>query len=133
MNLQPIADFIRYLRFTDGLSSSDVIGWILAALAGIIAYRLIDNMQMSIERHTMLSTIEDAVSSLYDSQIAFSVPKGQTLSEDNADASRVMVRAVLLDICNLTAHIEMPVSVQISNIRIAVWGLDIFFFLDNNS
>ena len=28
---------------------------------------------------------------------------------------------------------EMPVSVQISNIRIAVWGLDIFFFLDNNS
>ena len=24
MNLQPIADFIRYLRFTDGLSSSDV-------------------------------------------------------------------------------------------------------------
>ena len=51
MNLQPIADFIRYLRFTDGLSSSDIIGWILAALAGIIAYRLIDNMQMSIERH----------------------------------------------------------------------------------
>ena len=83
MNLQPIADFIRYLRFTDGLSSSDVIGWVLAALAGIIAYRLIDNMQMSIERHNMLSTIEDAVSSLYDSQIAFSVPKGQTLSEDN--------------------------------------------------
>ncbi len=97
MNLQPITDFIRYLRFTDGLSSSDVIGWILAALAGIIAYRLIDNMQMSIERHNMLSSVEDAVSSLYDSQIAFSVPKGQTLSEDNADASRVMVRTVLQD------------------------------------
>ena len=97
MNLQPIADFIRYLRFTDGLSSSDVIGWILAALAGIIAYRLIDNMQMSIERHNMLSTIEDAVSSLYDSQIAFLVPKGQTLSEDNAKECRVMVRSVLHD------------------------------------
>ncbi len=97
MNLQPIADFIRYLRFTDGLSSSDIIGWILAALAGIIAYRLIDNMQMSIERHNMLGSIEDAVSSLYDSQIAFSVADGQELSRDNAEASRVMVRSVLHD------------------------------------
>ncbi|MBQ9503632.1 MAG: hypothetical protein IJU93_01335 [Lachnospiraceae bacterium] len=67
MNQQPITDFLRYLRFTDGLSSSDVIGWILAAFAGIVAYRLIDNMQMSIERHNMLSIVEDAISSLYDS------------------------------------------------------------------
>lgn len=97
MNQQPITDFLRYLRFTDGLSSSDVIGWILAAFAGIVAYRLIDNMQMSIERHNMLSVIEDAISSLYDSQIAFSVPKGQTLSEDNSNECRVMVRAILHD------------------------------------
>ncbi|MBO6112870.1 MAG: hypothetical protein J6P45_07485 [Lachnospiraceae bacterium] len=97
MDLKPITDFIRYLRFTDGLSSSDVIGWILAALAGIIAYRLIDNMQMSIERHNMLSTIEDAVSGLFDSQIAFSMPKGEIPSDDTADKFRVMVRSVLHD------------------------------------
>ncbi len=103
MNLQPIADFIRYLRFTDGLSCSDVIGWILAALAGIIAYRLIDNMQMSIERHNILSTIEDEVSSLYDLQIAFSVPKGQTFSEDNAKECRVMVRSYVVTPVDRTA------------------------------
>ena len=37
------------------------------------------------------------MNSLYDSQIAFSVPKEQTLSEDNAKECRVMVRSVLHD------------------------------------
>ena len=74
--------FIRYLRFTEGLSTSDLFGWLLAALAGIIAYKLIDNMQTSIERHNMLSAVEDKFSELYDSLIAFRVKKGEKLTEE---------------------------------------------------
>ena len=89
--------FIRYLRFTEGLSTSDLFGWLLAALAGIIAYKLIDNMQTSIERHNMLSAVEDKFSELYDSLIAFRVNKGEKLTEENSEKYLVMVRSVLHD------------------------------------
>ncbi len=92
-----ITDFIRYLRFTDGIASSDIISWLLAAIAGLIAYRLIDNMQTAIGRHTMLSEIEDSISAIFDSLTAFSVKDGNKLNPENAVKYKVMVRSVLHD------------------------------------
>lgn len=42
-----IVQFIEYFKFTEGLSVSDIIGWSLTFLAGIIAFRLIDHLQTS--------------------------------------------------------------------------------------
>lgn len=105
--MHPLHDFLLYLRFTNGLSPSDVIGWILAGLAGIIAYKLIDHMQTAIERHGMLSSVEDGVSALFDSFIAFSLPPGEDLTEDNADNHQVMVRSVLHDFTGWE-HLKSP-------------------------
>lgn len=92
-----IADFFRYLRFTDGIATSDIIGWILAAVAGIIAYKLIDNMQTSIERHNMISSIEDGFSSLFDSTIAISDEPHTDLTVSDVENKKVMVRSVMHD------------------------------------
>ncbi len=97
--MQAITDFIRYLRFTDGLSPSDIIGWVLAALAGIIAYKLIDHMQTSIERHSMLSLIEDDITGIFNSVTALSFSKDDKWPEGEIikDKNKVMVRSVLHD------------------------------------
>ncbi len=97
--MQAFTDFLRYLRFTDGLSSSDIIGWILAALAGIIAYKLIDHMQTSIERHSMLSAAEDDITKIFNSVTAISLQSVDTLPQDGKidDKDKVMVRSVLHD------------------------------------
>ncbi len=95
--MDAIADFIRYLRFTDGIASSDLIGWILAAIAGIIAYRLIDHMQTDIERHSMLADMEDSISELFDKPIALSLPPHQSLTKDTAQNHEVLIRSVLHD------------------------------------
>ncbi len=80
--MQPVEDFMRYLKFTDGLSSSDIIGWVLAAIAGIIAYKLIDHMQTSIERHGMLSSVEDEINTIFNSVIAISFGKNDEWPTD---------------------------------------------------
>ena len=95
--MQPVSDFIRYLRFTDGIASSDLIGWLLAALAGVIAYKLIDHMQTAIERHSMLSAVEDSFSQLFNAKIAVSLEPGEELNEKSAKKHKVMVRSVLHD------------------------------------
>lgn len=92
-----VTDFLRYLRFTDGIAASDIIGWLLAAVAGIIAYKLIDNMQTSIERHNMVSSIEDGFSSLFDSMIAISDEPHTKLTDSDAEDKKVMVRSVMHD------------------------------------
>ncbi len=97
--MQTFTDFIRYLKFTDGLSSSDIIGWLLAALAGIIAYKLIDHMQTAIERHSMLSAAEDDITKIYNSVTAISMQDGDKLPENGkiCKKDKVMVRSVLHD------------------------------------
>ena len=92
-----INDFMENLKFTDGIAASDIIGWILAALAGFIAYKLIDNMQTNMERHNMVTSIEDSFSDLYNSTIAISMRNGIQLSPENAEDNLVMVRSVLHD------------------------------------
>ncbi|MCR4744850.1 MAG: hypothetical protein K5894_06425 [Lachnospiraceae bacterium] len=97
--MQAYTDFMRYLRFTDGLSPSDIIGWILAAIAGVVAYKLIDHMQTSIERHSMLSSVEDEITGIFNSVTALSFDKNDEWPEDGIinDKNRVMVRSVLHD------------------------------------
>ena len=95
--MNALTHFLEYLRFTDGISSSDVLSWIFAALAGIIAYKLIDNMQTSIERHSILRDIEDGLSELFNSVIALSLEQDVLPSEIINNKDRVMVRSVLHD------------------------------------
>ena len=92
-----ISDFINYLRFTDGIATSDIIGWGLGALAGIVAYKLIDHMQTSIERHSMVASIEDGFSGLFDMPIAISDAPHTELTEKDVEDRKVMVRSVLND------------------------------------
>jgi hypothetical protein len=37
----------EFLRITDGITMGDFLGWILAAISGIIVYKLIDHFQTS--------------------------------------------------------------------------------------
>ena len=60
----------EFLRITDGITMGDFLGWILAAISGIIVYKLIDHFQTSMERHAMLKEVEDSFSAIYDSIIA---------------------------------------------------------------
>lgn len=99
-----IEQFIEYLKFTDGIASSDVLGWMFAAMGAFIMFKLIDNMQTSIERHSMLQEVETTFTNLYNSVIALSYtnegdkekPKKE-LKEliDNNEIQFVMVRSVL--------------------------------------
>lgn len=116
--MEPITDFLRYFRFTDGIATSDIIGWILAALAGILAYKLIDNMQTDIERHNILAGIESDLSKLYDSKIALKVDK-ETKPVDHSlknveEKNQVYVRSVLHDDSPWTVILdsEKPKEIQ---------------------
>ena len=93
-----VAEFINNLKFTEGLSVSDIIGWALTFLAGALAFRLIDHMQTSIERHNMLTAIEDGFSNLFDMPIALHIPDDTIeLTSENAANYSVVVRSVLHD------------------------------------
>lgn len=85
-----------YFRITDGIAMADIIGWMLAACAGVIAYRVIDKMQTSMERHAMLATIEDGYSAIYDSVVAKSNGDGSS-DKKIEELDNVMVRSVLHD------------------------------------
>jgi len=60
----------EFMRITDGIAMADVIGWVLAALAGILAYKVIDTMNTSMSRHGMLREVEKSFSDLFNSPIA---------------------------------------------------------------
>lgn len=85
----------EFMRITDGITMGDFMGWILAALGAVIVYKMIDHIQTSIERHTMLKEVEDSFSAIYNSVIAKSNvnPKGKKLES-------VMVRSVLHNKCD---------------------------------
>lgn len=80
----------EFMKITDGIAMADVLGWILAALGGIIAYKLIDHIQTSMERHGMLKDVENTFSDIYNSVIA----KSSNDREDDK-LQGVMVRTIL--------------------------------------
>lgn len=82
----------EFFRITDGIAMSDVIGWGFTIIVGMIAYRLIDDMQTALERHGMLKDIEDSFTELYNSPIARSCD-----SADENNLKQVFVRSVLHD------------------------------------
>ncbi len=49
---------------------SDILGWIFAALGGMVVYKEIDHIRTSVERHGMLKDIENTFWSIYNSVIA---------------------------------------------------------------
>lgn len=91
-----LEQFLNYLRITDGIASSDVISWVFAIFGGFMAYLIIDHMQTSMERHSMLHSVEQDFSNLYDSVIALSANKSSTDSK-NCELEGVMLRSVLHD------------------------------------
>jgi hypothetical protein len=79
------------IDFISQVAASDLIGWLLAFLGGFIAYRIVDNMQTSLERHSVISDIEEKINHLFSSPIAKS-----TCSKD-LGLHYVTVRTVLHD------------------------------------
>ena len=41
--------------------ASDIIGWILAFLGGVLVFQVIDNMQTNIERHAVIKDVENTI------------------------------------------------------------------------
>lgn len=82
----------EFMRITDGIAMSDVLGWIFAGFGGVIVYKAIDHMQTSMERHGMLKDIENTFSSIYNSVIAKSCN-----DKREEKLQMVMVRSVLHD------------------------------------
>ena len=114
--MEHIENFLRYFRFTDGIATSDIIGWILAAFAGILAYKLIDHMQTDIERHSILAEIERDLSKLYDSKIALKIEGKIELTSHTLkakDKKQVMVRSVLHDDSPWTVIVDAEDSKEI--------------------
>lgn len=80
----------EFLKVTDGIAMSDIIGWILAALGGFVVYWIIDNMQTSMERHGMIKDVEASLNTLYSSPFA-------KADSNDKPHSPVTVRSVLHD------------------------------------
>ncbi len=79
--------------------ASDIIGWLLAFLGGILAFRVIDNMQTNIERHTVIKDVENTLNQLYSSKLAkiYTNLPAENKSDDKQEKSDVMIRTVLDD------------------------------------
>ena len=58
------------IDFISQVTASDLISWLLAFLGGFIAYRIVDNMQTSLERHSVISDLEEKINHLFSSPIA---------------------------------------------------------------
>lgn len=80
------------LWIVGGIGINDILGWLLAAAGGYFIYRVIDNMQTSMERHVVLKDVENKFSDIYNSAIAKACN-----NENNASLEQVMVRSVLHD------------------------------------
>lgn len=78
------------ISFINEITISDIISWILAFFGGYIAYRIVDHMQTSIERHNVISDIENQLNIIFSSKIA-------KIKEPNEELESVMVRTVLHD------------------------------------
>lgn len=63
--------------------ASDIIGWILAFLGGVIVFKLIDNMQTNIERHNVIKEVEDSINKIFSDHIAKSNKVSSKKTENN--------------------------------------------------
>jgi len=83
------------LEIVKQVLASDLIGWILAFLGGIIAFRIVDNLQVKIERHNVIREIENSINDLFSEPIAKS--NMSMKKENNDELIDVNVRSVLHD------------------------------------
>lgn len=77
------------IQIVSQILASDIIGWFLAFFGGFIVFKIVDNMQINIERHSMIREIESSVNSLFSSLIA--------KSNTNIDSKYVNIRTILHD------------------------------------
>lgn len=89
-----VATFDEFFRITEGIAMSDVVGWILTFMAGFVVFRLVDNMQTSLERHGMLKEVEDSFTKLFNSSIAIKMKNEDT---EKQKYEKIFVRSVLHD------------------------------------
>lgn len=78
------------IQIVKQIMASDLMSWFLAFIGGIIAYRVIDHMQTSIERHSVIKDVEKTINDI------FSTPIAKSNKSDDSD-SKVNVRTVLHD------------------------------------
>lgn len=57
---------------------SDILGWILAFIVGMVVYKLIDNMQIKIERHALVKDIENTFNELFSLEKAKILKQGES-------------------------------------------------------
>ncbi|HYE80632.1 MAG TPA: hypothetical protein VEG39_00545 [Clostridia bacterium] len=72
--------------------ASDIINWLLAFIGGIFVYRIVDNMQTKIARHSIIKDIETTINDLFSKQIAKS-----NRGKKNEDIVTVNLRTILHD------------------------------------
>lgn len=101
------------LKLVEEIMASDVIGWILAFFGGLIAFRIVDNLQVKIERHNVIRDVENSINNLFSSPIAKS---NMSIDKGNKDElSNVNVRSVLHDNYPWERYIKGKTKVIIEN------------------
>lgn len=73
--------------------TSDIIGWILAFFGGFIIFKIVDNMQTKIQRHTVIKDIESEINNLFSKEIA----KSNRCEKSDEGSDFVNVRTILHD------------------------------------
>ncbi|MFW2491567.1 hypothetical protein ACN077_23855 [Clostridium chromiireducens] len=74
--------------------ASDIIGWILAFMGGCIVFKIADNIQTKMERHTVIKEIESSINTLFSTPIAKS---NKSSKENDQEIKNVYIRTILHD------------------------------------
>jgi len=91
---------IQYIRT---ITASDMITWLLAFVGGFIAYLVIDHLQTTMERHNVITDIENKINELFCNKIA--------KAKKNGVLESVMVRTVLHDFSDWSFQKDMELEV----------------------
>lgn len=86
---------MKSIEIVKQILASDIIGWFLAFIGGFIVFKIVDNMQTTIERHNVIKEIENSINILLSQPIAKSNKCND--KENNQKTSTVNVRTVLHD------------------------------------
>jgi hypothetical protein len=93
--------------------ASDIIGWVLAFLGGFLVFKVVDNMQTSIERHNVIKDVENSINALFSQPIA----KSNKCSRigNNQEIKYLIVRTVLHDDSPWEEYIKGETEIVIEN------------------
>lgn len=63
---------VEEFRFNNQISSSDLTGWFLGFIGGLIIFILIQRMQNTMQRHQVIKDVENSINNIFSSNIALS-------------------------------------------------------------